>query len=191
VQNRTFELELANKELEAFSYSVSHDLLNLARVVRLPLERKPVNLSELARTIAADLQRSAPDRHAEFVIRDGMTAAADPVLAATMLRNLLDNAWKFTSRRRTARIELGETRLDGVRTWFVRDDGAGFDMTYVDKLFAPFQRLHSSSEFTGTGIGLAIVHRIVRRHGGRVWIEAEVDKGATCRFTLGPASKEA
>ena len=238
VRDRTAELEVANQELEAFSYSVSHDLraplraidgftqtlledcgpqldtdargrldrvsaaarrmaelidelLNLARVTRLPLERKPVDLSETARAIATELRHSAPGRPVEFVIANGLTAPADPVLAAMVLRNLIGNAWKFTSRHATARIEVGETRCDGKRTWYVRDDGAGFDMAYVDQLFAPFQRLHSSSEFPGSGIGLAIVHRIVRRHGGRVWIEAEVNKGTTCRFTLEPASRRA
>jgi PAS domain S-box-containing protein len=238
VRERTAELEEANRELEAFSYSVSHDLraplraidgftqvvaedcgthldakarahldrvsaaarrmseliddlLNLARIARLPLERTPVNLSEMARAIAAELRRTAPDRKVKFVIPDGLTAPADPVLAAMVLRNLLSNAWKFTSRHPTARIELGKTHADGGRVLFVRDDGAGFDMAYVDKLFAPFQRLHTDHEFPGSGIGLAIVHRIVQRHGGKVWIEAEVEKGATCRFTLEPATREA
>jgi light-regulated signal transduction histidine kinase (bacteriophytochrome) len=108
-----------------------------------------------------------------------------------VLRNLLSNAWKFTSRHPTARIEFGKTHANGGRVLFVRDDGAGFDMAYVDKLFAPFQRLHTDHEFPGSGIGLAIVHRIVQRHGGKVWIEAEVEKGATCRFTLEPATREA
>jgi len=238
VRERTAELEEANRELEAFSYSVSHDLraplraidgftqavvedcgthldakacahldrvsaaarrmseliddlLNLARIARLPLERKPVNLSELARTIAAELRRTAPDRKVKFVIPDGLTAPADPVLAGMVLRNLLSNAWKFTSRHPTARIEFGKTHANGGRVLFVRDDGAGFDMAYVDKLFAPFQRLHTDHEFPGSGIGLAIVHRIVQRHGGKVWIEAEVEKGATCRFTLESATREA
>jgi len=237
VRERTAELEAANRELEAFSYSVSHDLraplraidgfaqaiiddcgpqldakarghldrvsaaagrmaeliddlLNLARITRLPLERKPVDLSEMARDIADKLSRTAPDRRVKFAIPDGLTAPADPVLVSMVLRNLLTNAWKFTSRHPTARIEFGETRLDGKRTWFVRDDGAGFDIAYVEKLFQPFQRLHTEHEFPGTGIGLAIVQRIVRRHGGRVWIEGEVEKGATCRFTLEPEPRE-
>lgn len=103
----------------------------------------------------------------------------------------MSNAWKFTSRHPTARIEFGTTHGSGERVLFVRDDGAGFDMAYVDKLFVPFQRLHSDHEFPGSGIGLAIVQRIVRRHGGRVWFEAEVDGGATCWFTLEPTRKEA
>jgi len=237
VRERTAELEAANRELEAFSYSVSHDLraplraidgfaqavvedagqvlgrpalghldrvsaaagrmgeliddlLNLARIARLPLERKEVDLSKLARTIAAELGSSAADRTAEFVIPDGLVAPADPGLVAMVLQNLLSNAWKFTSKHPAARIEFGIVHRDGERTFFVRDDGAGFDMAYVDKLFVPFQRLHSGHEFPGSGIGLAIVQRIVRRHGGRVWFEAEVDKGAACWFTLEPAKKE-
>jgi PAS domain S-box-containing protein len=237
VRERTAELEAANRELEAFSYSVSHDLraplraidgfaqaivedagpplsqparghldrvsaaagrmgeliddlLDLARIARLPLERKEVDLSELAQNTAAELRRTAPDRSVEFVIPDGLTAPADPVLVAMVLQNLLGNAWKFTSKRPAARIEFGMARSSGERTFFVRDDGAGFDMAYVDKLFVPFQRLHSGHEFPGSGIGLAIVQRIVRRHGGRVWFEAEVNGGATCWFTLEPLSKE-
>jgi light-regulated signal transduction histidine kinase (bacteriophytochrome) len=237
VRERTVELEAANRELEAFSYSVSHDLraplraidgftqalveecgtqldtraradlgrvsaaarrmgeliddlLNLARIARLPLERKEVDLGELARNIVAELRRTAPDRRAEFVVPDGLTAPADPALVAMVLRNLLSNAWKFTSRHPTARIEFGTEDGSGERTFFVRDDGAGFDMAYADKLFVPFERLHTGHEFSGSGIGLAIVQRIVRRHGGRVWFEAEVDRGATCWFTLEPAPKE-
>jgi PAS domain S-box-containing protein len=238
VWERTAELEAANRELEAFSYSVSHDLraplraidgftqalmerygtkmdpgaradldrvssaaqrmalliddlLDLARIVRLPLARREVNLSEIVRSITAELKRNAPDRQVKVVITDGLVAPADPVLARMVLQNLLDNAWKFTSKHPTARIEFGTVRGSGESIFFVRDDGAGFDMTYADKLFAPFQRLHSEHDFPGTGIGLAIVQRIVRRHGGRVWLEAEPDGGATCWFTLEPASKEA
>jgi len=167
------------------------NLLNLAHIARLPLERKPVDLGELTRKIAAELRRAAPDRRVKFVVPDDLMADADPVLAEMVLRNLLSNAWKFTSRHPAARIEVGTARGSGERIFFVRDDGAGFDMTYADKLFAPFQRLHSEHEFPGSGIGLAIVQRIVRRHGGRVWFEAEVDGGATCWFTLEPAPKEA
>jgi PAS domain S-box-containing protein len=238
VSARTRELELSNKELEAFSYSVSHDLraplraingfaraleedyaaqldavandyldrmraascrmaeliddlLDLARIARLPLERKPVNLSELARTITGELREAEPARQVELVIQDGMTAQADPVLAAILLRNLLDNAWKFTGKHPTARIEVGETVRDGEPVWFVRDDGAGFDMAHVDSLFAPFQRLHAAGDFTGTGIGLATVQRIVRRHGGRGWIEGAVENGATYYFTFAKTAKEA
>jgi light-regulated signal transduction histidine kinase (bacteriophytochrome) len=238
VRERTVELEAANRELEAFSYSVSHDLraplraidgftqalvedcgtqldakarahldrvcsaarrmaqliddlLDLARIARLPLERKEVDLSELVRNIAAELKRTAPDRRVKFAIPDGLTAAADPVLAEMVLRNLLGNAWKFTSKHPTARIEFGTTRGSREPVFFVRDDGVGFDMAYADKLFVPFQRLHTEHEFRGSGVGLAIVERIVRRHGGRVWFEAEVNGGATCWFTLEPAPKEA
>ncbi|GEM_PF-314187 len=237
VRDRTAELEAANRELEAFSYSVSHDLrtplraidgftqalvddcgdtlndkartdidrvcsaarrmsqliddlLDLARIARMPLDRKPVDLSELARGIAAELRQTAPARNVEFLIPDGLTASADPVLAAMVLQNLLGNSWKFTSGHPTARIEFGTSRGSRERVFFVRDDGVGFDMTYADKLFAPFQRLHSGREFPGTGIGLAIVQRIVLRHGGRAWFEAEVKGGATCWFTLEPAQKE-
>jgi light-regulated signal transduction histidine kinase (bacteriophytochrome) len=238
VSARTRELELSNKELEAFSYSVSHDLraplraingfaraleedyaaqldavandyldrmraascrmaeliddlLDLARIARLPLERKPVNLSELARTITGELREAEPARQVELVIQDGMTAQADPVLAAILLRNLLENAWKFTGKHPTARIEVGETVRDGEPVWFVRDDGAGFDMAHVGSLFAPFQRLHAAGDFAGTGIGLATVQRIVRRHGGRGWIEGAVEKGATYYFTFAKTTKEA
>lgn len=237
VRERTAELEVANRELEAFSYSVSHDLraplraidgfaqaivddcgpqldakarghldrvsaaagrmaeliddlLNLARITRLPLERKPVDLSEMARDIADKLSHTAPDRRTKFMIPDGLTALADPVLVSMVLQNLLSNAWKFTSRHASARIEFGVSSTAGEQVWFVRDDGAGFDMTYVEKLFQPFQRLHTERDFAGSGIGLAIVQRIVRRHGGRVWIVGEVEKGATCRFTLEPAPRE-
>ena len=166
------------------------DLLDLARIARLPLKRSAVNLSELARGIAAELRQTDPDRKVDVLVPDDLTAPADPVLAAMILQNLLGNAWKFTSRHPTARIELGATDDGGERVFFVRDDGVGFDMAYADKLFAPFERLHPEHDFPGTGIGLAIVQRIIRRHGGRVWFEAEVDKGAICRFTLEPAPKE-
>jgi PAS domain S-box-containing protein len=235
---RTRELEEANKELETFSYSVSHDLraplrainglaaalqedcatqldsvgldylqrmraasrhmaeliddlLNLARIARMPLDRQPVDLSALARTLAEELRSSGPARKVEFAIHDGMTAPADPVLAEMVLRNLLDNAWKFTSKHSTARIEVGQAVRDGEPVWYVRDDGAGFDMAHVGSLSAPFQRLHTAAEFAGTGIGLATVQRILRRHGGRGWIEGAVEQGAMYSFTLATVSKEA
>ena len=237
VRARTAALELANKDLEAFSYSVSHDLraplraingfaqalredcaaqldstghdyldrmraasrhmaeliddlINLARVARLPVERKPVDLTGLARTIAGELREAEPARQVELVIPDGMTAQADPVLAEMVLRNLLNNAWKFTGKHPTARIEVGETVRDGEPVWFVRDDGAGFDMTYVGNLSKPFQRLHGPADFPGTGIGLVTVQRIVLRHGGRWWIEGAVEKGATFYFTFQTTTKE-
>ena len=229
VIERTGQLEAANKELEAFSYSVSHDLraplrsidgfsqalleeyadrldetgrhyltrvragsrhmaqliedlLNLSRVTRSEIHRVPVDVSALARAVATDLQRAAPDRRVEFDIEPGLTVHGDPGLLRVALENLLGNSWKFTRRHPTARIELGATERSGERTFFVRDDGAGFDMAYADKLFHPFQRLHSLEEFEGTGIGLATVQRIVQRHGGRVWGEGAVEQGAAFYF---------
>lgn len=229
-QNNT-ELKAVNKELEAFSYSVSHDLraplraidgfsqvlqedsaehldeagrdctarirrstqhmgtliddmLNLARITRLDLTRTHVDLSTLAREIADTLLASAPDREAEFDIAAGMKAHGDSHLLRIALNNLLNNAWKFTAARSPARIEFGQKRGDGETVYYVRDNGVGFDMTYVGKLFGAFQRLHSVREFPGTGIGLATVQRVINKHGGRVWAEAEPDKGATFYFTL-------
>jgi signal transduction histidine kinase len=223
--------EAANKELEAFAYSVSHDLraplraidgfsqalledyaarldaggrhyldrvranaqrmaqliddlLDLSRVSRSALQREAVDLSALAREIVAELRRAQPDRQVEVVIADGLRAVGDGRLLAVALQNLLGNAWKFTARQARARIELGRTNENGHSAFFVKDDGAGFDMRYVDKLFGAFQRLHSPQEFEGNGIGLATVQRIVRRHGGRVWATGEVGNGATFYFTV-------
>ncbi|MDZ7361326.1 MAG: PAS domain S-box protein [candidate division KSB1 bacterium] len=235
VQRRTAQLEAANKELEAFSYSVSHDLaaplrsidgfsqilledyggllddqgreylqrvrvatqrmaqlindmLNLSRVTRAEMRRESVDLSALARIVAAELQQVAPERCVEFVIAEGITATGDARLLRVVLENLLGNAWKFTGKRPSARIEFGVVHPNGVGDgrpiYFVRDDGAGFDMSYADKMFGAFQRLHDASEFEGTGIGLASVQRIINRHGGRVWAEGEVERGATFYFTL-------
>jgi light-regulated signal transduction histidine kinase (bacteriophytochrome) len=130
------------------------------------------------------LRAAAPQRKAEIAISDGLTANGDPRLLNVVLENLLGNAWKFTANRAAARIEFGARRNDGVDVYFVRDNGAGFDMAYAENLFGVFKRLHSSSEFEGTGIGLATVERIVHRHGGRVWAEGEVDRGATIFFTI-------
>lgn len=231
VAQRTAQLEAANKELEAFSYSVSHDLraplrsidgfshalledyaeqlspegqdylqrvrasaqrmaeliddmLNLSRVTRSSLEHQPVNLSELAEHICAELQQEQPERKVTFSIAPGLNANGDPHLIKILLENLLGNAWKFTSKREHAQIEFGALDGDKPGTFFVRDNGAGFDMTYTGKLFGAFQRLHSLNEFPGTGIGLATVQRIINRHGGRVWAEGKVNEGATFYFTL-------
>ncbi|HLT59026.1 MAG TPA: ATP-binding protein [Limnochordales bacterium] len=228
---RTAELVEANRELEAFAYSVSHDLraplrtingfsqalledygdqldatgrdylarlkaasermgelidalLSLARVTRAELVREEVDLSHMAGGIARHLQRLDPQRHAEFHIQPGLKARGDRLLLRVVMENLLGNAWKFTRRRPLAVIEVGETVVDGQRTFYVRDNGVGFDMRYADKLFGPFQRLHPSQEFEGTGIGLATVQRIIRRHGGRIWGVGVVDGGATFYFTI-------
>ncbi|MCT7973859.1 PAS domain-containing sensor histidine kinase [Laspinema olomoucense] len=243
VTERTAELQSANQELEAFCYSVSHDLraplraiggftkavmedyqtvldatgkdylhrvctatermnqliddlLSLSRVTRTQMQRKPVNLSKMAWEIATELQETQRDRPARFKFAEGLMAEGDPHLLQVMLENLLGNAWKFTSKTAHACIELGISdrpvlaegkRVPGTAhktVYFVRDNGAGFNMSYADKLFAPFQRLHTTSEFEGTGIGLATVSRIVKRHGGQVWATSEVNQGATFYFTL-------
>jgi PAS domain S-box-containing protein len=225
------QLEAANKELEAFSYSVSHDLraplrsidgfsqaliedcagqldveamafldriraatrhmavliddlLNLARVTRSEMRQEVVDLSAIARVILAELQTAAPQRRVECVVGEGVTGYGDPRLLRVVLENLLGNAWKFTMNKPQARIELGISHQDGAPVYFVRDDGPGFDMAYVDKLFGTFQRLHTTTEFPGTGIGLASVRRIINRHGGRTWAEGATGKGATFSFTL-------
>lgn len=161
------------------------NLLRLARVTRADLRRERVDLSRIARALAAQLAAEAPERDVEVVIAPDLVATGDPRLLEIALTNLLDNAWKFTGRRDRARIELGCTAGDGQLVYFVRDNGAGFDMAHNDKLFGVFQRLHAVTEFAGTGIGLATVQRIIRRHGGQVWAEGEVDRGATFYFTLG------
>ena len=164
-------------------------LLELSRLNRSEIERRPIDLSALAGAVIDDLRETEPQRRVDVVIADGLVASADPGLSRTLLANLIGNAWKFTARQATARIEVGAAEADGEPAYFVRDDGAGFDMAYAGKLFGAFQRLHGPDEFEGTGIGLATVQRIVRRHGGRVWAEAAVDKGATIFFTLpGPAT---
>lgn len=231
------EMRSVNKELEAFSYSVSHDLraplrsidgfsqalledcqeqldvngqdylrriraatqrmghliddlLNLSRVTRCEMHIEAVDLSLLASNISTELQdhqlqNNQPQRSVEFVIQTGLTAEGDTRLLNVLLENLLNNAWKFTSKHPTAQIEMGMiASASGIPTYFVRDNGAGFDMRYIEKLFAPFQRLHSIQEFPGNGIGLATVQRIVHRHGGHIWAEAEINRGATFYFTL-------
>jgi light-regulated signal transduction histidine kinase (bacteriophytochrome) len=160
------------------------NLLALSQVSRGELIREQVNLSSLARSVAADLKQREPGRDVEFDVTDDMRVEGDPRLLQIVIENLLGNAWKFTSKHSHARVEFGVANKDGETTYFVRDDGAGFDMAHAGKLFGAFQRLHQAKEFQGTGIGLATVGRVVRRHGGRVWAEGEVEKGATFCFTL-------
>lgn len=231
VIERTRQLEAANKELEAFSYSVSHDLraplrsidgfsqalledysgvldaqgkdylarvrsasqrmsqliddmLVLSRVSRREMKRSSVDLSALAKIIASDLAITQPQRQVEFNIAPGLKVHGDAELLRAMLENLIGNAWKFTSTRQSAKIEFGVMELDGKTSYFVRDNGVGFDMAYVSKLFQAFQRLHLQTEFPGTGIGLATVKRIINRHGGRIWADSEIGKGATFYFNI-------
>jgi PAS domain S-box-containing protein len=158
------------------------DLLDLSRATRTELHRGAVDLTTIARDLAADLRAVEPDRQVRVSIEDGLTTAGDADLIRLVLQNLLGNAWKFTGKRADAAIEVGAE----ADTFFVRDNGAGFDMRFAGKLFEPFQRLHAASDFEGTGIGLAIVHRIVTRHGGRIWAEGAVGEGAVFRFTLQP-----
>ena len=225
------ELVAANQELDAFAYSVSHDLraplrsidgfsqvlledyaaqldeagrdslrrvraasqrmaaliddlLKLARVTRVEMRTEMVDLSNMAQDIAAELQRTDSAREVEFAIAPGLKARADPPLLRVVLENLLRNSWKYTAKQPRPRVEFGSTEANGGRAFMVRDNGAGFDMKYMDKLFGVFQRLHSASEFEGTGVGLATVRRIITRHGGRIRAEGAVDQGATFYFTL-------
>jgi light-regulated signal transduction histidine kinase (bacteriophytochrome) len=143
-------------------------------------------MSAIVRELAESMCRQDPARRVTFNIADGVVGDGDPVLLRAVLQNLMENAWKFTSPKPSATIEFGMTFQEGETVYFVRDDGVGFDMNYVDKLFGAFQRLHRSTEFEGTGIGLATVHRIIHRHGGRVWANGVLDKGATFHFTLQP-----
>lgn len=161
------------------------DLLMLSRVTRTEMRRSPVDLSELARGLVEELRAADPLRNVDVSIAPDMRAVGDTMLLRVVLANLLSNAWKFTSRKPRARIEVGMTMTQTGPVFFVRDDGVGFDMSYVSKLFTPFRRLHRDDEFEGTGVGLATVRRIIRRHGGEVWAEGAVDQGATLRFTLG------
>src|SRR2546430_2724637 len=138
----------------------------------------------MAREIAAELQRATPDRHVEFTIAQGLEARGDTRLLRVALENLLGNSWKYTAKQPRPRIEFGSSEGNGGRAFLVRDNGAGFDMRYADKLFGVFQRLHSAAEFEGTGVGLATVRRIIARHGGRIWAEGAVEQGATFYFTL-------
>jgi signal transduction histidine kinase len=163
---------------------LTDELVNLLQVARQQMNYETVDLSTMARGIATVLQQREPHRQVEFVIADGLLAKGDASLLRVVLQNLLGNAWKYTSRRTHARVEFGACHNNGHSGYFTRDDGVGFDMTYKDKLFGAFQRLHGVGEFAGNGIGLAIVQRIVQRHGGRVWAEGNIDEGATFYFTL-------
>jgi PAS domain S-box-containing protein len=227
------ETDAANRELEAFSYAVAHDLraplrsidgfsqailedcadqldaqaksnlarvraaaqrmarliddlLSLSRLSRTELHHERVNLTRMARAIEARLRKNEPERNVEFVVQEGLVVEGDATMLAAVLENLISNAWKFTSHRAAAHIDVGVRVTHGQPVYFVRDDGTGFDMAHATKLFAAFQRLHATSEFPGAGIGLATAHRVIRRHQGRIWAESEVDRGATFFFTLGP-----
>lgn len=228
---RTASLQGANKELEAYSYSISHDLraplrlidgfsqavledyndkldesgqhylnrirfntlkmnglindiLDLSRVSRRQLNHGLVNLSELAKQISNDLRQQYQDSHIEVEIESGVTANGDSKLLKIALENLLANAWKFTKKSNPAIISFGSQACNKNKTYFVRDNGVGFDMRYVDRLFNPFQRLHSDDDFEGTGIGLATVQRIIHRHGGKIWAESEIGRGSAFYFNL-------
>jgi light-regulated signal transduction histidine kinase (bacteriophytochrome) len=160
------------------------DLLALSRLTRDEMQLERVNLSGLAQAITEELRQAEPDRPVEFVIAAGLMAQADARLIRVVLENLFGNAWKFTARHASARIEFGTIQHNDRPAYFVRDDGAGFDMAYADKLFGAFQRLHTPAEFAGSGIGLATVQRIIHRHGGRVWAEGAVEQGAVFYFIL-------
>jgi len=233
LEELTAQLEATDQELQAFNFSVSHDLrapltiidgfskavledcadqlpphaidylqrvqkasqrmasqinslLNLSRLGREPLTREQTDLSGIAHTIEQELRHLHPDRTGVTIrIADGITVSGDRRLLRSVIENLLSNAWKYTARRDNAEIEFGTIEQEGKTIYFVRDNGAGFDMHYAGRLFTPFQRLHRTEEFEGIGIGLATIQRIVHRHGGRVWAEAEEGKGATFYFTLG------
>ena len=231
VQKRTDQLEGANKELESFAYSVSHDLraplrgidgfsqvlledyeekldeegkdylgrirsgtqrmghliddlLRLSRLTRSEMRHEPVNLSTLAENVSVALRESGSERKVTFDITPNLKAHGDRYLLGVAIENLFSNAWKFSSGHDQARIEFGVEKLEGKNAYFIRDDGVGFDMAYADKLFGAFQRLHGTTEFPGSGIGLATVQRIIHRHGGQIWAESKVGEGATFYFTL-------
>ncbi len=232
LRQAVLELKAVNHELEAFSYSVSHDLraplrsidgfsqalledystqldstgqdflsriraatqrmgnliddlLTLSRVTRSSINMESVNLSQIANRIVNDLRVGNPSRRNDFIIAPNLSGHGDAPLLQVVMENLLSNAWKFTSKHPHAKIEVGTIDLPtGIPAYFVKDDGAGFNMSYIDKLFSPFQRLHGMQDFPGNGIGLATVQRIIHRHGGRVWAEGEIERGATFYFTL-------
>lgn len=166
--------------------SLIEDLLHLSRVSRSEMQREEVDLGAVARHINDELHRVEPERRLDYRAPERVTVIGDPGLLQVLLENLLGNSWKFTEPRDVAEIELGEAKLEGARVCFVRDNGVGFDMTHAEKLFRPFQRLHSADEFDGTGIGLATAQRIVQRHGGRIWAESRTEEGASFFFTLEP-----
>jgi light-regulated signal transduction histidine kinase (bacteriophytochrome) len=188
--------EEAKRYLSRIRYSTQRmgqlieDLLNLSRVSRVELQRREVDVGDIARTVASDLQQRDAGRKVEVTIWDGMRATADARLLRTALENLIGNAWKFTSKVADPRIEIGKLREDERSVFFVRDNGAGFDMAHADKLFGAFQRLHAATEYPGTGIGLATVQRILQRHGGRIWADAHPGKGAVFYFSLESDARE-
>ena len=231
VSERTEELRLTNRNLEAFTYSIAHDLraplramsgfsealvdeyagqldetghayarrirdasrrmaqlidelLQLSKVSRTELHREQVDMTALAEGVVTDLRAREPSRVVEVRIERGLVGWVDRSLMKTVLENLVGNAWKFTAKQSAARIEIGSVNLDGQRGWFVKDNGVGFDSAFADRLFKPFQRLHSSAEFPGNGVGLASVSRIVERHSGRVSAEGAVGQGAKFSFTV-------
>ena len=231
LMHRTTDLLAANKELETFSYSVSHDLrsplraikgfstillkdysnnldadgqdflnrikggadrmsdliddmLSLAKISRDEMDPKEIDLSDVVESIVSELRQAEKDRNVEAIIAKGLKAHGDARLMHIALSNLIGNAWKYSSKTPNAVIEFGAMEKNGETIYFVRDNGAGFDMAHAKKLFVPFQRLHSDSHFSGTGIGLAIVNKVIQRHGGSVWGEGEIEKGATFYFTV-------
>lgn len=163
---------------------LTEDLLRLSRITRLQLKREPVDLALIAREVAHELRQAEPHRDVVFDISDHLEAMADPVLMRVALSNLLQNAWKYTGRRDQALISFGREQRDKQTIYCVRDNGAGFDMVYASKLFAPFQRLHSVREFPGSGVGLACVARVIHKHGGRIWADARTGEGAAFFFTI-------
>ena len=161
------------------------DLLKLSRLTRADIHRSEVDLSQIALDVLQELGTRDPDRDVEVVVHPGLLVRADERFLVPAMRNLLENAWKFTARVPKVRIEVGSIAgHDGAEVFFVRDNGVGFDMAYAERLFGAFQRLHSRKDFEGSGIGLAIVRRVINKHGGRIWAEAAVDHGATFFFTL-------
>lgn len=233
LQQRTAALEAANRELEAFSYSVAHDLraplrgidsfsqllierysqrldseglgylnrvrsaatrmsqlidalLSLAQVGRGQMQRLDLDFTQLVQSVASEVAAANPDRTVPLVVAPRMRAYADPRLLRIVVANLLENAWKFTARRQRPAVEVGPVQNTSLPTYYVRDNGAGFDPAYASRLFGAFQRLHADREFPGTGIGLAIVQRVIARHSGTVWADSRPDQGATFYFTLPP-----